>query len=184
MESMVALSILTVGFLGMLTLLAKSLSLNREIANSYVGNYLALEGMELVKNVIDANIAYMQNLNNQQCKWNSGFETAGVYELDWRLTPVDRNDSKKDCPGKAFAQWTYIGDPLKMEQFVNPNGEVSYMYGYRSGTPTSFTRRIEVTPNPQNSDELRVNSIVEWAVRGGGTFAVNVEHRLYNWQRR
>ena len=82
LEAIIAGSVLTVGFLGLLALLARSLSVNRVVADNYVGTYLAGEGIEVVKNMIDANIL-------QGRPWNSGLRD-GAYEVEYNsrsLTP-------------------------------------------------------------------------------------------------
>ena len=76
-EVLVAVSMLTVGFLGVVTLLAKSLGLNRVVTESYTATYLAVEGVELVKNLIDAN-----SIAGAGTPWNSGL-TDGTYEADY-----------------------------------------------------------------------------------------------------
>lgn len=54
-ETLVAVSVLTTGFLGIVTLLSHSLGLNRVVADNYTASYLAAEGAEVVKNLLDAN---------------------------------------------------------------------------------------------------------------------------------
>ncbi len=72
-ETVVALSVLVVGLLGIVVLLNNSLGLNRVTADNYTATYLAAEGIEVIKNLIDANII-------ARCPWNSGF-TAGSFEV-------------------------------------------------------------------------------------------------------
>ncbi len=82
LEAIIAGGVLTVGFLGLLALLARSLSVNRVVADNYVASYLAAEGIETVKNMIDANVL-------QHNAWNNGFRD-GVYEVAYdsrSLTP-------------------------------------------------------------------------------------------------
>lgn len=85
-ESLVAISILTTGFLGILTLLARSLSLNRVISDNYTATYLAAEGIEIVKNII---------LNNriQNVAWNEGL-SAGTYEAVYSDTALESNQNR------------------------------------------------------------------------------------------
>lgn len=54
-ETLVAVSVLTGGFLGIVTLLSNSLGLNRVAADNYTASYLAAEGVEITKNILDAN---------------------------------------------------------------------------------------------------------------------------------
>src|SRR3989338_4130432 len=63
-ESMIAITIVVVGILAVFTLLSESQSLNRVVADRYIGTYLASEGLELIKNLIDKNYI-------QQLPWNS-----------------------------------------------------------------------------------------------------------------
>ncbi len=71
-EALVAISVLTVGFLGIFSLLSQSFALNRVVSNNYTANYLASEGIEIVKNILDANI-----INRRV--WDSGL-AKGDYE--------------------------------------------------------------------------------------------------------
>src|SRR3989344_7063024 len=74
-EAMVALGVITVGLLGMLELLSNSLSLNRVAADQYTGTYIASEGIEIIKNLIDKNVI-------AGAPWNTGFSN-GFYEADY-----------------------------------------------------------------------------------------------------
>lgn len=56
-ESMVALAITVIGLLGLLSLLSNSIGINKVVSDQYVGSYLASEGVEVVKNIIDNNVA-------------------------------------------------------------------------------------------------------------------------------
>ena len=76
MEVMVAISLLTIGFLAVLSLVSNSLSLNRVVSDQFTANYLAMEGIEIVKNLIDANY-----LNSNP--WNQGFNNSN-YEVDYQ----------------------------------------------------------------------------------------------------
>ncbi|MDP3947142.1 MAG: prepilin-type N-terminal cleavage/methylation domain-containing protein [bacterium] len=81
-EAMIAISVITVGIAGVLALLSQSLTLNRVVADQYTATYLAAEGIEVVKNIIDTNIVNTR-------PWNQGL-TDGAYEVDFKsivLTP-------------------------------------------------------------------------------------------------
>ena len=174
-ESMVALGLLVFGFLGFVALLSSSLSLNRVASHAYIGNFLALEGIELVKNVVDANIIYRQNWG-EACEWNSGFSKKGQYDVSSEQVFPESGT----CPGEQFVNNHEFADsPL----LIDSRG----MYNHALGEATPFRRRIVVSPVPENepdSDELKVNSIVTWTTRGGGKFEVSAEDHLFNWQRR
>ncbi len=74
-ESMIAITVVTVGLLGMFALLSRSLSLTRIVADQYVGANLASEGIELVKNIVDRNTIQFR-------PWNEN-ASPGDYEIDY-----------------------------------------------------------------------------------------------------
>jgi len=63
-ETMIALAITVIGLLGLLNLLSNSVGINKVISDQYIGSYLAAEGIEVVKNIIDNNIASGQAFNS------------------------------------------------------------------------------------------------------------------------
>ena len=79
-EALVALSFLTVGFLGAFSLLGRSLSVNRSSAESYTATYLAAEGIEIARNIVDGN-------GIQKIAWNNGFSN-GDYEVEYDSTSM------------------------------------------------------------------------------------------------
>lgn len=54
-EMMVSISLLLVGILGLFTLLTQSFALEYSYSTRYIGTYLATEGVELVRHIVDAN---------------------------------------------------------------------------------------------------------------------------------
>lgn len=79
-EVMIALSIATVGLLGIFTLTSRSLSLNNVVASQYIGSNLAAEGIEIIKNLLDRNVI-------QGRPWNEGVSD-GDYEADYASTAL------------------------------------------------------------------------------------------------
>ncbi len=149
-ESLVALSLLTVGFLSIFALLGRSLSSSRASTESYTATYLAAEGIEVVRNLIDAN-------GIQQRAWNSGFATAGDYEIEYNSNSLLSN----------------LGRFLSYSPTTN-------IYNYSGTNATPFKRILRVTP--VGSDEIIINSIVSWIGQGGGSFTVNLEDHFLKWR--
>ncbi|RJP45622.1 hypothetical protein C4587_00525 [Candidatus Parcubacteria bacterium] len=85
-EALIALGVLVVGLLGILTLLARSFFLGRVIADNYTATYLAAEGVEVVKNLIDAN--YIQGR-----PFASGFSD-GDFEVEYGSTALAPNQDQ------------------------------------------------------------------------------------------
>src|SRR3989344_1770263 len=103
-EAVVGISIIVVALLGIISLLTQSLSLNRLVADQYVANGLAAEGIELVKNIIDANcIEY----DTHPGPWNQvapGMDI-GIYEGDYNdetLTPIQNRFLRFDPVTKTY----------------------------------------------------------------------------------
>lgn len=115
-EAMVALAILTFGILAFLTLLSNSLGLNRVIRDQLVAVYLAEEGVEIVKNIIDSNII-------QQKPWNSNLAFSGKRRADYKDTELQPNPNM-----------FLLFDPA------------SGTYNYGTGAPTNFKRIIFISP--------------------------------------
>jgi len=85
-ESLVAISVLIIGFLGIFGLLSRSLSLNNVISSQYIASNLAAEGIEVVKNLIDHNFI-------QYRAWNEGI-SAGFYEISFDSQNLEPNQNR------------------------------------------------------------------------------------------
>lgn len=155
-EMLVALGILTVGFLSVTTLLSKALGLNRTIADNYTATYLATEGIEITKNILDGNI-----LKIPTAGWNDGFEN-GSYEADFK--------DKALIPQNGGIR-PILFDPDAHEYGYDPNV---------SGSPTPFYRTIQV--RLVGTTEVVINSKVSWTSRGAAEFDVNLEDHFFNWR--
>lgn len=157
---MIAISLLLIGFMGTFTLINRSLGLTRVVADSYTGTYLAAEGVEVIKSLIDAN--YLAGR-----PFFDGFESCIGSGCAWELD--------RDATWESNLPREYDATPL----WLDP---VEGLYSYEPfGTPTSFTRRVTVALGGTGGRELHVTSRVEWRARGGGTSAVTLEDRFYDW---
>lgn len=156
---MVAISLLLVGFLGTITLINRSVGLTRVVADTYVGTYLAAEGIEVIKSMVDSNYLADRPFFNgfaacagRACQWEVEYDTT------WENPPVDASQR---------VMWY---DPF--------NG----MYTYRPfGTQTSFVRTVSIELVGVGARELKVTSRVEWRARGGGLSAASLEDTFYDW---
>ncbi len=86
-ESVVAITLLIVGFLGMLALLSNSIALNRVVNDQFIGNYLAMEGVEIIKNFIDGNIM-------QGKPWNENINN-GDFEVSYASSQLEPNQGRR-----------------------------------------------------------------------------------------
>lgn len=156
-EALVALSVLTMGFLGILTLLSRSTALTRVVSDNYTATYLAAEGIEIIKNLVDANV--MPGGGG----WGDGFiQPSASYEVDYQ----DDNPNNLEV--------------FNPDNFLNLD-LATHLYSYRAGgSPTPFKR--QVTVSFPNADEMQVVSNVFWTGRGGSPSRVLVEDHFYNWR--
>ena len=101
-EVMIAITILSIGFLGILGLISSSISLNRAVSDRFIANYLSMEGIEIVKNLIDANV--MQNK-----PWNEKFSN-GNFEVDYKSAFLENNSSRRILFNSTIGSYGYSGE--------------------------------------------------------------------------
>jgi hypothetical protein len=159
---MVAITMLTVGLFGMSSLLSQSLALNRVTTNEVTATYLASEGIEIAKNLIDHDV-YGQSAGAGG--WGACFAAGGDFELDYATT---------DC--HSLNRFVGAGDSLDYHADT-------HLYDYNEngsggGTVTGFTREIKVQTN---GDEITVNAIVSWSGFNGAPGNINLEDHFYKW---
>ncbi|MDP3991571.1 MAG: prepilin-type N-terminal cleavage/methylation domain-containing protein [Candidatus Colwellbacteria bacterium] len=156
-ELMIAMSVMSIGFLAVFAVLSQTLGMNKITANQYTAAYLAAEGIEIVKNISDSNVV-------KKGPWNDGLPN-GNFGVQYDTGTL----------GAMNKDWANRKLPLNF----NPDTGI---YSYDVGTPTNFVRTItidNITPNRPN--EIRVNSEVRWRDRGGIELNINLEDHLFNW---
>jgi hypothetical protein len=135
-ETMVALSLVLVGILGMVVLLTRSLQLTANVTQRAVAAYLAAEGIEVMKHLIDVDIAKGEG-------WTPG-DLPSSFEVQYNsAAPIALSGNAR---------------PLRLDA-------VGGLYSYDEGSsPTPFRRAIAVTM--VGDDEVRINSVVTSTLRG------------------
>lgn len=86
-EVMVAISLLTIGLLGILRISSNAIGLNRIVSDQFIANYLAIEGIEVVKNIIDAN-----SINGRP--WGEGLSD-GNFEIAYNSLELEYNQQRR-----------------------------------------------------------------------------------------
>ncbi len=158
-ESMVALGLVVVGLLGIVVLSTRSLALNRDVVNRTIAAGLAAEGIEVVKNIIDIQIAERGN-----SAWGAFLEE-GSFGLDYESVV----DDALTLPPPS--------SPLHMMETAN--GWL-YLRALPGGTVSSnFSRTVSISfPSPY---EISVRSVVGWSDRGTPR-SLEVEDHFFNWR--
>lgn len=165
-EALIALSILTTGFVGIVGLLTRSFQLNRTTADDTQATYLAAEGIEVAKNIIDYDVYYglAQGNGDWGCSFDLNVGQKADYALEYDTVP----------PANCSPMPQLTSDQLYFSSSTD-------LYTYSSfGNPaTDFTRDVWITA--ASSDELDVQSIVTWH-NGGLSNTITLEDVFYNWR--
>jgi hypothetical protein len=173
-EALVALSILTVGFAGIVTLLNRSFELNRTTTDDTQATYLASEGIEIAKNIIDYDVYYGLGQSTSTIDWGCSFDQPLGQPVDYAL---EYDTSPTQCATPALV--STVGDKLYFDPATD-------LYTYSNiYTPTDFTRDVYITAvadpsTPNNSYEFDVLSVVTWTA-GATSNTVKLEDHFYNW---
>jgi len=155
-EAMIAISVLIIGVFGIFSLLNQSLGLNTIVTSQYIASNLAMEGVEVIKNLIDNNVL-------QGKAWNEGLNN-GDYRVDYST--------------------------ISLEPSLNPDDKLKFdsatgLYNYSTGNDTNFKRKVRLEniqdPSAGEYNEIRVNSIVAWTIKGG-SHEINAEDHFFNWR--
>lgn len=159
-ELLVSLAILSMGLAASLTLITQSLKASGYLKNQMIASYLAVEGIELVKNIRDGNL-----LDAGGGNWLSGINNCGSVNGCY----IDGLDGDaKTCNASGCPNLNYDDkDALSL----NYN---RYNYDTQNGTnkQTIFKRTIKLTDTiyenlPGKNDEREVLSEVKWTDRFG-----------------
>lgn len=168
-ESLVAMSVLMVGLVAIMSLVSRSLSANRVIEDQYIASYLAAEGIEVIKNLVDSN-------KIRGLPWTTGVSpgTYGVdFETVWNLACAGpKPNGPCSCPGGNCRQLTF-------------NAAAGlYEYIATGVPPDPFEQKFNraLTINQISADEMQVIATVSWVSRGGGTFSLSVYDHFFDWR--
>jgi type II secretory pathway pseudopilin PulG len=166
-ETLVAVSIFSISLLGLMSILASSISNTTYAKEKNTANYLAQEGIEYLRNMRDTYVLY--NPVSAQNGWDS-FRTG--------MTPCG-NGVGTECgfnvnilPHSVFY---CSGDGIQCKLYVN-NG--NYNDSSLSGIYSGFTRKVWISTISLN--EVRIFSKVEWK-QGSGTYSTTFSEDLFNW---
>ena len=157
-EILVAFTVVTIGLLGVVSLVVQNLQVQNVNRNYVVAAMLTQEGIELVRNQRDLN--WLTSGND----WDEDIDdvdTDGTFVIDHDDVPPF-NDAP-DLVSDNGAQ-------------LSINGNNYYIHG--AGSATAFYRLITVSTNV---DQLVVTAHVQWQERNR-THNYKTEAHLYNWR--
>jgi hypothetical protein len=171
-EALIALSILTMGFIGIISLLTKSFQLNRTTADDTQATYLAAEGIEVAKSLIDHDVYSGLAVPPGDDYWDQCFLLNPTGEFKYYRIEYDTTT----CPPTTYpGPNNYLSDPL----YFNPTTGFYTYNSFGSGTIKSdFTREVKITAVSQN--ELDVQSTVTWN-NGLLSNTITLEDHFYDY---
>ncbi|MBU2101679.1 hypothetical protein KKH05_03105 [Patescibacteria group bacterium] len=166
-EAMVAISLLLVGMMGTFGVLSQSLGLSRLTVDQYIATNLASEGIEVVKNVIDAEYVSQKTFSNLLVSANDKFCSVNYDEGLANCRSTEPKLNKQNSRNFLIKQ------------------DNDGMYG-SEGEDTNFMRyvfiKFEDIDHDEYTDVIKVESRVFWVGRGGIDLDVVLADRFYNWR--
>lgn len=152
LEVIASIFIITIGVMGILSLITMSISGALISKSQLIAANLAQEGIEVVRNIRDSN--WIEQRRDPDVFWNQGL-SPGDYRVEY--------DSE--------SLLALSGNPaLKLS-----NGR----YQYDNGTDTLFHRKVTI--ENISSEQIKVICEITWDQRGR-SLSVLAEQRLYNWK--
>lgn len=161
-ELIVAVTALTIAFSGIFSLLQSSFAASRAVTENYIATYLAAEGIEVVKNILDSNVL-------QGNSWSRGF-LPGEYRVSYESICAD-----------PFGNCLIPHDDPVDPSDPYPLGfdRVSGLYSYSGAEPTPYFRKM-VIEYGANQNELIVHATVSWKSRGRDV-SLGLEDHFFNY---
>lgn len=137
-EIIIAISVMTIGIVGVYALVPKIVSITGANINKFIASQLAREGIEIVRNIRDTNWL-------EEVDFDGGLTTcSGGCEIDY-----------DDSGFTAYGGGRYLR--------INANGFYNYEPVSGTNPETKFKRKITITPN---TDSLNVKVEISWSGKG------------------
>ncbi len=163
-ETMVAITLLTVAIVAPMSLTAQSLGAAYYARDQITAFYLAQEAIESVRAIRDSQILQIAQSSNA-----SSIDLFGSIPKNTPFT-IDATKSK---PSDAISTCSGTCPPLQTD---------GTLYGYNSGwTNTNFTRTVLVSYVAGTQDEIRVSVTVTWQTQGIQARSFTISSDLYRW---
>ena len=164
-ETMVAISLLTVSIISPMALAAQSLSSALYARDQITAFYLAQEAIETVRSVRDGNILQDSQGANVDLLNGIPSTTGAPFTVDASTNALTL------CQGG-------VCPPLETRQ-------VDGIYGYSGGASgwatTNFTRIVTATFIAGTTNEIKVTATVSWHTGSYQTRSFTISENLYRW---
>jgi len=164
-EVLIAMFILIIGIGGAIAFITRTTSLTGDVSFRFEASYLAQEGIEIVRNLRDANFLAIRK---DQCDEQTDIDCWKKNGLGSATTFVD------DCALGCEVQ--YNNSALVSFADRSLNKDALGFYSYDAGEATPYKRKITITEKGGDPDILEVSVEVLWS-KG----SVKASTELYNW---
>lgn len=174
LEIITVLGIISVGLLGISTLVIQSMQAKNVNQNYLVASMLAQEGIELVRNIRD------ENWLVDRSSWKYGDAPAGDFDIvqDKKYVIDYGNGIPAVIKDQGGANVNDITDP-GARLYLNSSG--FYTHNSTNASSTPFSRLVTVVDNNSPSDVVTITVEVRWDDRGKMQ-NYKAETMLYNWR--
>jgi len=178
LETLVAIFVITVGLMGVMTVLQMTMFLTSISSSRLTAVYLAQEGIEIVRNIRDTNWLQARD-PMKNSPWDDGLVCAAP-PCDWQadyttITFTNTTDFEK-CTDSGYNCYAYNEALLKSD---------GGFFNYTSVTETKFKRKITITapatPECPAADCRSVKVEVIWSEKGK-PYNFSAQENLYNWR--
>jgi len=161
METIVSLSIFSIGILGVFNVVGSVISAMNNTSNRLTASYLAQEGMETVRNIRDSN--FLKINMGEVLNWDEG---------------IDNCFADLGCEAE-YSSYSLVSFN---DRFLGINSDGFFEYGLDPDRNSIFKRRIMVSPeiDEELKDFRRVVVTVWWEERGT-IYNIEAEENIYNW---
>jgi prepilin-type N-terminal cleavage/methylation domain-containing protein len=159
-ETLVAITVLTMIIIGPLTLATRSIGASLFSQNQITASYLAQEAIEYILNLRDTNFL-------QGAGWLNGLGLCVS-------TPGNDKNCCVDIPKNNIKSYPNPCDYIKYD--ANNN----FYYNYDIGDNTIFRRVIKITKI--TDDEAKIEVTVSWMEKFGGQKSFTLQREIFNWK--
>ena len=159
-DVVMAVSVITVGLIGVMSLIVQNVQASRVNKDFLVASMLAQEGIELVRNIRDTNWLKMGT------DWDDGFYdgTGNPYTFI-----IDKDGLLDDTVNLIDNAVLLLDD-------------ANNFYAHSGDRNTNFKRLITIEQPTVNPDYLIIKALVQWESSIGSTREYEVVSYLYNWR--
>lgn len=164
-ETLVAISLLTIAIVAPISLTAQSLQSAYYARDQITAFYMAQEAIEAIRSVRDGQILQIAQSVNA-----SSINIFGPIPLNDNPFTIDARQTNSSA---AITTCNGTCPPLQTD---------GTLYGYQSGwTPTNFTRTVKAHFVGSGQDEIRVTVTVSWQTGAFQSRTFSISENMYRW---